>query len=203
MAAYYHILLPYQITFPETEENQEAFDVVYKSDFVFKKRKKEGIRLNDFDDFEKTFYTKDYILNSNCIMNELKSLILEIYAEWILEHKKLYKSEIHPEELKFLNSKSNKLDELTINQLDKKTIGIITEKLNNYLYFTSLTESITYTGFPLSDEFELSVVSIIRSYNKIQAEPEEEKKLLNFLAHFQKKYSDRYKLTNYLFVAGF
>lgn len=203
MAAYYHILLPYQITFPETVENQDAFNALYKTDFTFTKRKKEEVTFNDFDDYKTFYYTKNYALNSKCIQKEFKALIGEMYAEWILEYKKLYKSEIHPEELKFLNSKSNKLEELTINQLDKKTIITIKEKLNNYLYFTSLTEQITYTGFPLSDEFELSVISILRSNNKIQEEPEEEEKLQRFIEHFKKKFSDKYKLSSYLFVAGF
>jgi len=203
MAAYFHLLLPYQITFPETEENQAAYDALYKNDFIFTKRKKEEIRFNDFDDLAKFYYTKNFVLNPEIIEKEFKSFISEIYTEWVAEHKKLYKSEIHPEEFKFFNTKLNKLDSLTIKEFDKKTIGNIKENLNNYLYFTDLTEQITYTGFPLSDEFELSVISVLRSYNKIQEEPEEEEILLRFTEHFKKKFSEKYKLSNYLFVAGF
>ncbi len=120
MAAYFHILLPYQITFPESEKNQKEFDTLYKDDFIFKKRKKEEFASNDFDDYKTFYYTKNYALNPECIQKEFKSL-----------------------------------------------------------------------------------VSIIRSSDKIQEEPKEKQKLENFLKDFQKKFFDKYTMAKYLFVAGF
>ena len=70
MAAYFHILLPYQITFLESIENQKEFDTLYKDDFIFKKRKKEEFASNDFDDYKTFYYTKNYALNPECIQKE-------------------------------------------------------------------------------------------------------------------------------------
>lgn len=191
MAAYWHIALPVKIGFLKTKENQVEFNEKYEDGFAPVKKT------------SKTNKEVVYTIEKEILQSEFYLLLKDLYTEWELQHKKIFKDKINIEEKDLLDETLLKLESVQIKNLEKENVRIISDASNNYIYFTMLVEWVTYKGFPLSDEFTIDVVSFLRGDNKIQEEPEEEKKLIRFLDYFQKKYNDKYCLTKYLFVAGF
>lgn len=210
MGAYWHISLPVKVRFADTKGMSELFDKTYGEDFIFDKvdhyqihspKLANGRRLT-FNRSEKIYH-----LDPNLLKNEFKDFYVDFisyFQEYTTNHKyHIYSAALDHDIITPFMKKFKAID-------FKDNLGSYMESLENIKenYFISdykLHSSVVYHGYPFPTNYNSSmwVISLLHSHEKIQVIPEEMVLFHNVVDYIQEKSKYKYKISKYIFVAGF
>jgi hypothetical protein len=213
MGAFYHLLTPFQISIQDEPSLVSMFEEAYGSDFKFESSK----RIERFspplpsgDRLDFSFDQKTYVLDENIIRKEFVDFAKVFYEEWrslySSKFKGVFPAYLPPEtemeamvkEVKHLldtySLKSNELEE-ALNELDE----------NYYFRIEGIAPQYVYNGYPLKTNKNTHLVALdfLHSYEKMGVYPEEHAAMFMLLDKMKEKYSDRFVIAKYLFLAGY
>jgi hypothetical protein len=213
MAAFYHLLTPFEISIEDKPTLISKFDEMYGGDFKFKENKRverfspplpDGSRL-DF-----SFDQITYALDENIIRMEFLDFCKVFYDEW----KSLYSTKFKnifpayiPSELeldsmfvevkRLLDTHPLKSDELEegLEELDK----------NYYFSVEALAPQYVYQGYPLKTDnhTHLFALNFLCSYEKMGVYPDEYAAMFMLLDKVKEKYGNQFTIARNLFLAGY
>ncbi|MFM7152768.1 MAG: hypothetical protein ACKOZV_01435 [Bacteroidota bacterium] len=213
MAAFYHLLTPFEISIQDEPTLVSKFGEMYGNDFKFKGSKrverfspplKSGGRL-DF-----SFDQKTYALDENIIRMEFLDFCKVFFEEWESLYSAKFKGifpacmpskfeldSIVVEVKRLLDTYPLTSDELEegLEELDK----------NYYFSIERLAPQYVYQGYPLKTDYNthLFALDFLHSYEKMGVYPEEHAAMFMLLDTVKEKYSNQFTIAKYLFLAGY
>ena len=213
MAAYYHILSPFEISIEENPKLEKQFMSIYGNDFIFKNTQRieqfspklpNGERL-DFSYTEKT-----YILPDEVIRKEFSDFCQVFYEEWHNLYESKFKGKFYATQMteNELASQVSQVDSLI------KQYPLASDELENTLrdmednYFFSIEgiyPQVVYQGYPIETKNHTSLLALdfLHSYEKMGVYPDEYVALYLLVDKIKEKYSQQFVLAKYLFIAGY
>ena len=213
MAAYYHILLPFEISIQDDANLEKQLLELYGSHFSLTSNQRierfspplpSGQRL-DWSYNEKT-----YALPEDIIRNEFPSFTRILFEEWrnLYEAKfkgKFYDTQMPPEELESLISKVFSLLRqypLASNELDKQLQALDD---NYYFAIDTISPQVVYHGYPIKTNKHTSLLALdfMHSYEKMGVYPDEYAAMFLLLDKIKEKYSEQFVIAKYLFLTGY
>lgn len=210
MAANWHIVLPYKIAFEDNAEMNEKFEHIYKGAFEFESSREYTREIAmPMGGKNLTFHhrEKQYQLSKSMLRDEflafyryfIQEFITLYYTDDRAFHSNLFESDI-------LNRFLRKMEGMTEKGFDIDLKEEIEELEDNYfLHFDLLYPSIVYEGYPLPvrAHSRMDTICLLHSYEKMNLSVKETVALHNFVEHIKKTAAHKFKLANYLFVAGY
>lgn len=213
MAAYYHILAPFEISIQDSPALEKQFLDIYGNDFILKSSKRierfspelpSGGRL-DFSYDEKT-----YALPEAIIQKEFVAFARILFEEWrdLYESKfkgKFYATQMTPEDLEAQITKVDTL--LKQYPLTSDELEDALKDLDDNYYFAieGISPQVVYQGYPIKTDkhTSLSALNFLYSYEKMGLYPDEYAAMFLLVDRIQEKYSAQFVLAKYLFLAGY
>ena len=213
MAAYYHILAPFEIAIQENEELEKQFDEMYGQDFVFNRVERierfspelpSGRRLN-FSYNEKTF-----VLSDGIIRREFLAFSRLFFEEWrnLYETKfkgKFAATQLEPEDLELQLSEVKSL--IDRNPLASDRLAEKLKDMDNNYYFAieSISPQVVYQGYPIKTDKHTSLTALdfLHSYEKMGVYPDEYVAMFLLVDKIKEKYSHQFVIAKHLFLAGY
>jgi hypothetical protein len=212
MAAYYHILTPFEISIEDNPALEKQFLAIYGHDFIlssthrieqFSPKLPNGERL-DFSYNEKT-----YVLPDKIVRKEFSSFCQVFFEEWrnLYESKfkgKFYATQMSVEEMASQISQANSLIKkypLVSNKLEDK----LRDLDDNYFFsIEGIMPQVVYQGYPLNTDrhTSLNALDFLHSYEKMGVYPDEYVAMY-LLDKMKEKYGEQFILAKYLFIAGY
>lgn len=213
MAAYYHILTPFQISIADTPELVNAFEAHYGRDFKLKKSRRvehfspplpDGRRL-DFSYDEKIFALDDKV-----VRGEFSDFCKVFFEAW----QTLYESKFKGKFPAYLPSEfgAEKIIATVQRLLNRHSLtgGKLKEELrdmyDNYFFeIERLIPQVVYQGYPLATDKHSNVMALdfLHSYEKMNIYPEEYAAMFMLVDQVKERYGDQFVLARYLFLAGY
>jgi len=211
MAAYWHILLPYRISFQDEPEMQQAFDKKFGEGFIFEKIHEYEVEAPPLSDgyvmkFQRR--EKNYYLDPALLAKEFKPYYQYLTSEFkaLYENKEdrgfyssLFDEKVFPDFLR-------RFEELPFEDFTKSYIEVLEKMNGNYfIHFDGLAPMYVYEGYPLPSDSnsEMKVVSLLNSYEKMNVIGEETAAFFRFGDHLKEKGAEQFKIARYVFVAGY
>ena len=207
MGALWSILLPYKVTFPYTEENQEIFDEKYKDDFVLDSVNEHETKTKiDGEEFIYKYREKVYVIDNGLVTGQFKPLTNEIVNEWIKEYKDKENRDFYSV---FFDIERTEIFLKAFNDLEFN--GFTTEYIeklrdsekNCFMYDNHLNARWVIKGYSLPPSFNLWAISFFYSYEKMNVIMEETVAFYNFTEHIKKIFKDKYTISKHIFIIGF
>jgi len=212
MSAFWRILLPIRISLQDNDAMLKRFDNLYAEDFVFDKvhtyqieaptKRADGTPFV----FERT--EKIYHLDSTLLKQELQPFFVA-FVKQFQRYANEQKYEIYSA-LKDEPGLDLFLEQFTSYQFDGDVDKFMAylgdgEQENYFVHDDSLPHYAAYQGYPFSTKYNSSiqVISLLYSYEKMGVFPEETVMFHNFTEYIKKNLRDRFKLAQYIFVAGY
>lgn len=213
MAAYYHILTPFEISIEDSPVLEKQLVDIYGSDFILKSTKRierfspklpNGQRL-DWSYNEKTFALPDKV-----VRKEFSNFAKVLFEEWrnLYESKfkgKFYASQMTTEELASQISKVNSLIKkypLADDKLEEK----LRDLDDNYFFsIEGIYPQVVYNGYPLKTDKHTSLLALdfLHSYEKMGIYPDEYVAMFQLVDNIKEKCSEQFVIAKYLFIAGY
>jgi hypothetical protein len=213
MAAYYHILAPFEISIDNDSKLQKQVLDAYGLDFKLKSTERierfspllpNGKRL-DFSYTEET-----YTLDEAAIRHEFAPFATLFFDEWSQLYttkfkKKFYATQIDPKELAIQITNVDVLLKkhcLTSRQLDDELKDL---EENNFFTIENLIPQVVYKGYPIKTDkhTSLSAINFLHAYEKMDINPDEYVAMFMLVDKLKEKYADQFVLAKHLFVAGY
>lgn len=213
MAAYYHLLTPFEISIQDEPTLVSKFEEMYSNDFKFKSSKRverfspplpNGSRL-DF-----SFDQKTYTLDENIIRMEFLDFCKVFFDEWESLYSTKFKGIFHtymPSEFKLDSMVVEVKHLLDIHPLTSDELEYGLKELDENYYFSieRLAPQYVYQGYPLKTDHRthLFALDFLHSYEKMGVYPEEHAAMFMLLDKIKEKYSNQFTIAKYLFLAGY
>jgi|GEM_PF-1816412 len=213
MAAYYHILVPFEISIQDNPELEKQFVDIYGGDFLLKSNNHikhfspelpNGQRL-DWSYNEKTFALPDEI-----VRNEFVAFARILFEAWrnLYESKfkgKFYATQMTTKDLESQIFKVNALMEQYPLESDKLEEALKDMDENYYFAIEGIYPQVVYKGYPIKTDKHTSLLAIdfLHSYEKMGVHPDEYTAMFLLVDHIKEKYSTQFVLAKYLFLAGY
>jgi hypothetical protein len=213
MAAYYHILAPFDISIDNASKLKKQVLDTYGLDFFLKSTERierfspllpNGKRL-DFSYTEET-----YALKMETVRNEFAPFATIFFDEWSKLYttkfkKKFYATQIDTTELMTQITNVDlllKKHPLTSRQLDDELKDL---EDNNFFTIENLIPQVVYNGYPIKTDkhTSLSAINFLHAYEKMNVNPDEYVAMCMLVDKLKEKYADKFVLAKYLFVAGY
>ncbi len=209
MAAFWHILIPSKIAFEQKPENEQFFESEYANDYVFHSvnhYQRQSAEMHDGKHIVFDHHDLVYVLKPEVVKSEFKAFYNDFINEFYNQYAHITERQFHSPvfdndtRLSFMKE-FNHLDFHGFNPDFENQIKVLNNNffLNN---FDNLFSMIVYDGFPFPNDFTISAVSLLYSFEKMYLKAEETVAFFDFSKHFKTKYKDKYRLANYLFTAG-
>lgn len=211
MAAHWHILLPYEIAYEDKPEMQLSFETQFKPDFLFEKIRQyqvvqPAVQVGGFRVMRERV-EKCYYLSPRMLREEFKGFyrffLNEFYKKYYTEHRK-FNSDTFERDL--LQDFLRRLDDVSIGEFNFETIDAIESIDTNYfLHFDMISPLYVQEGYPLPMEgnSQMAVVSLLHSFERMNMNAQETVAFHNFMEHIKKIAKEKFRLAQYLFVAGY
>lgn len=213
MAAYYHLLVPIEISIQDEPTLVSKFEETYGDDFKLKNRKRvesfspplpSGARL-DF-----SFDQKTYALDENIIRMEFLDFSTVFFEEWESLYSTKFKGifpAYMPSELNLESMVAKVKHLLDIHPLSSDKLEEELKELDENYYFSieRLAPQYVYQGYPLKTDYHTHLLALdfLHSYEKIGIHPEEHTAMFTHLDRINEKYSNQFFIAKYLFLAGY
>jgi hypothetical protein len=199
MGIFWHVLLPVKVAFQNTRIMSEKFECLYSEDFVF-----DTIQL----EFPKHYNQKIYHLNSGLLKTELQSFYVDFVNHFqkfaINQNYNIYSA---IKDSKLIGPFLERFTSIEFGRNMDSFMALLgdAEQENYFLYYDNLPCYVVYQGYPFPTEYNSSmgVISIMTSFEKINVIPEETVMLHNFVNYIKEMMKDKYKISKYIFVAGY
>lgn len=209
MAAYWHILLPLKLFVRESKTSSESV-AKYEQDYLFLNTEHSSVEVPVFKDKTMVFERKTnvYEIDSTVILEELVPFLTDLwilYKELGLDNRLNYRDyeELFKDQAFCQDSLTACLKENTGISSAIETWIKHSETLDYYLHWTSLPSFVVYEGYPLREEGGMEVVSLMRSYFKMDEYRPETFLFYEIEKVIKAKLIKKYRLAHYAFRAGF
>jgi hypothetical protein len=213
MAAYYHLLVPFEISIQDEPKLVSKFNEQYGDDFKFKNSKRverfsPPLRSGDRLDF--SFDQKTYALDDNIIRMEFLDFCKVFFEEWERLYSTKFKG-VFPAytpsalDLESMTTKVKHL--LDTHPLASSELKEELQELDENYYFSieSIAPQYVYQGYPLKTDqnTHLLALDFLHSYEKMGVYPEEYAAMFMLLDSIKEKYGHQFIIAKYLFLAGY
>jgi hypothetical protein len=213
MAAYYHILAPFEISIDSDSKLKKQVLDAYGLDFFLESTERierfspllpNGKRL-DFSYNKETYTLKEEIVRS-----EFAPFAALFFDEWSKLYTKTFKTKFYATQLDpeaVMTQIANvdlllKKYPLTSRQLDDELKDL---EDNHFFTIENLIPQVVYNGYPIKTDkhTSLSAVNFLHAYEKMDVNPDEYVAMFMLVDKLKEKYADKFVLAKYLFVAGY
>ncbi len=213
MAAYYHILSPFEIAIEDNAELEKQFLERYGQDFTlqatnwierFSPKLPDGTRL-DF-----SYTKKTYQLSTEMVRKEFSAFAQIFFETWQQLYESKFKgkfaaTQLTPAQLTTQINDANTLIHqypLASDQLEQQL-----KQLNSNYFFSieGILPQVVYQGYPLKTGRNTSLFALdfLHSYEKMGIAPDEYAAMYMLVDNIKEKYSTQFVLAKYLFIAGY
>jgi hypothetical protein len=213
MAAYYHILSPFEIAIERDSKLKKKVTDAYGLDFSLKSTERierfspllpNGERL-DFS------YTEDtYALVTDIVRIEFATFAAIFFEEWSKLYNTKFKEKFYATQIKTdeLASQIAQVDLLLKKHpLRSRNLDDDLRNLENNNFFTieNLVPQVVYKGYPIKTDRDtsLSAINFLHSYEKMNVNPDEYAAMFMLVDILKEKYAHQFVLARYLFIAGY
>ena len=213
MAAYYHVLAPFEITIQDSPELEKQFIGIYGNDFILKSNnriERFSPELPNGQRLDWSYNEKTYALPEERIRNEFLAFARILFEEWrnLYESKfkgKFYATQMTAKDLESQISKVYALLEqysLTSDKLEEEL-----KDLDNNYYFAieGIYPQVVYQGYPIETDKHTSLLAFdfLHSYEKMGVFPDEYAAMFLLVDSVKEKYSQQFVMAKHLFIAGY
>lgn len=213
MAAFYHLLTPFEISIKDDPALVQQFDERYGADFKFKtsnRIERFSPPLPDGNRLDFSFDQKTYHLDEHIIRKEFVDFCSVFFEEW----KNLYSTKFKgvfpvylPSELELETIILEVKRLLDIHPLTSVELRNELQNVDENYYFSieSLAPQFVYNGYPLKTDqnTHLFALDFLHSYDKMDVYPEEYAAMFMLLDKIKEKYSNQFIIAKYLFLSGY
>lgn len=213
MAAYYHILVPFEISIQDSPELEKQFVDIYGKDFILKSTnhiKRFSPELPNGQRLDWSYHEKTYALPEKIVRNEFEAFSRILFEAWrnLYESKfkgKFYATQMTAKDLESQISKVNALLGQYPLASDKLEEALKDMDDNYYFAIEGIYPQVVYKGYPIKTDRHTSLLAIdfLHSYEKMGVHPDEYTAMFLLVDHIKEKYSTQFVLAKYLFLAGY
>ena len=213
MAAYYHILVPFEISIQADLKLEQELADLYGNDFTLKNSKhieRFSPELPSGKRLDWSYDEKTYALSEDIFRKEFVAFSRVLFEEWrsLYESKfkgKFYATQMTDQELESRISMVNSLLERYPLVSDELEDALKDLKDNYYFAIEGIYPQVVYQGYPLKTDKHTSLLALnfLYSYEKMGVYPDEYAAMFLLIDRMKEKYSHQFILAKYLFLAGY
>ncbi|MFM9950461.1 MAG: hypothetical protein ACKV1O_21170 [Saprospiraceae bacterium] len=213
MAAYYHLLAPFEISIQADLKLEKQFADLYGDDFTLKDSKRIerfSPKLLNGERLDWSYEEKTYALPDDTFRNEFVAFARILFEEWRNLYESKFKGKFHatqmpPKELESQISKVKSLLDrypLASDELDDALTNL---EDNYYFAIEGIYSQVVYQGYPIKTDKYTSLLALdfLHSYEKMGVYPDEYAAMFLLTDRIKEKYSHQFTLAKYLFLAGY
>jgi hypothetical protein len=213
MAAYYHILVPFEVSIQDSPELEKQFVGIYGDDFIWKSDKhieRFSPELPNGKRLDWSYDEKTYVLPDEIVRNEFVAFTRVLFEEWrnLYELKfkgKFYATQMNIQDLELQIAQVQSLLErypLASDELEES----LTDLHDNYYFgIEGISPQFVYQGYPIKTDKHTSLLALdfLHSYEKMGVYPDEYAAMFMLVDRIKEKYDQQFVLAKYLFIAGY
>jgi hypothetical protein len=210
MGAFWHIALPVEIRFEETKEMSAFVETTYGDDFLFDHVEEYQVQSPKLPDGKRLTFDrreKIYRVNTTVWKTEFRAMYLaffEAFQAYSVRRKyQIYSVALDQQLLTPFLQQFKAID--LQDEPDQCAERLESLDDNYFIHFYDLPHMVVYHGYPLpiSDSSSMKIFSLLTSHKKMQVIPEETVMFQNAVEEIKVQLHDAYRLSRYLFVAGY
>ncbi len=213
MAAYYHILAPFEISIQDSLELEEQFISIYGNDFILKSNnhiEHFSPELPNGQRLDWSYNEKTYALPEDLVRKEFVAFARVLFEEWRNLYESKFKGKFHATQLtaKDLESQISNVNSLleryplASDKLEKELKDLDD---NYYFAIEGIYPRVVYQGYPIETNKHTSLLALdfLHSYEKMGVYPDEYAAMFLLVDRIKEKYSKQFVLAKHLFLAGY
>ena len=213
MAAYYHILTPFQISIEDNPKLEKQFLDIYGQDFILEatnRIERFSPKLPNGERLDFSYTEKIYVLPEEIVKTEFAPFAAIFFNEWSKLYttkfkKKFYATQIETNDLTSQIAHVDLL--LKEHPLASRKLDSELRELENNHFFTieNLIPQVVYNGYPIKTDkhTSLSAINFLHTYEKMDVDPDEYAAMFMLVDKLKEKYAQQFVLVKYLFIAGY